>query len=123
MERKLADKWIAALRSGEYRQTTEVLKEQSEDGGHKHCCLGVLCEIDGSMDDYIGQGSPKYRNGPVWNEELAPTHAMALGFGPHEQNYFVDLNDKAGLDFEEIADVVDGWVRGEIVISNKPDYL
>lgn len=40
MNPEIKAKWVAALRSGEYTQTSGSLK--SEDG---HCCLGVLCEI------------------------------------------------------------------------------
>lgn len=36
------DNWTAALRSGDYRQTTGQLKE-----GRSYCCLGVLCETLG----------------------------------------------------------------------------
>jgi len=32
--------WLAALRSGEYRQTRDTLKDK--DG---YCCLGVLCHV------------------------------------------------------------------------------
>ena len=42
MKREIADKWVAALRSGEYTQTTETL---ACDARSKHCCLGVLCEL------------------------------------------------------------------------------
>lgn len=37
-----AKKWVAALRSGEYRQTAGNLRVS--DG---YCCLGVACEISG----------------------------------------------------------------------------
>ncbi len=37
MPRELGEKWLAALRSGEYKQTDEYL----EDNG-SYCCLGVL---------------------------------------------------------------------------------
>ena len=42
MKKEIADKWVAALRSGEYKQTTGQLAnvERTE-----HCCLGVLCEM------------------------------------------------------------------------------
>jgi hypothetical protein len=40
----LIDKWLAALRSGKYEQGTSFLRYQFE-GGEKHCCLGVLCDI------------------------------------------------------------------------------
>lgn len=33
-------KWLAALRSGEFRQAKNVLKQAKG-----HCCLGVACEI------------------------------------------------------------------------------
>ena len=40
MNQEIKAKWVAALRSGEYKQTTGYL----EKNGY-HCCLGVLCEI------------------------------------------------------------------------------
>lgn len=39
MDKELRDRWIAALRSGNYKQTANVLKD---DKGF--CCLGVLLE-------------------------------------------------------------------------------
>jgi hypothetical protein len=38
----LFTKWLAALRSGEYKQAAGVLKNSEG-----YCCLGVLCEIAG----------------------------------------------------------------------------
>ena len=42
MHKEIAEKWVEALRSGEYKQTTGKLAnvERTE-----HCCLGVLCEM------------------------------------------------------------------------------
>lgn len=40
MKEDIKNKWVAALRSGEYNQTDGVLKN-----ANGHCCLGVLCEI------------------------------------------------------------------------------
>lgn len=42
MNSVIKEKWIKALRSGEYNQIDGRLA--SEDGS-KHCCLGVLCEL------------------------------------------------------------------------------
>ena len=39
-------KWIAALRSGKFKQGYQSLKEIKEDG--PKCCLGVACEIAGA---------------------------------------------------------------------------
>lgn len=40
MKKRIANKWIKALRSREYEQGFGKLKN-----GNKYCCLGVLCEI------------------------------------------------------------------------------
>lgn len=44
-----AQKWVEALKSGEFKQTTgalhivDVLEDGSQDSGY--CCLGVACEL------------------------------------------------------------------------------
>lgn len=40
MNKQYADKWVEALRSGKYQQTTRVLRR-----GDSFCCLGVLCDV------------------------------------------------------------------------------
>lgn len=40
-QKNLVKKWVAALRSGKYKQGKGVLR--SEKG--KYCCLGVLCDV------------------------------------------------------------------------------
>lgn len=42
MDIDLKTKWIAALRSGEYKQATSQLQK-----GDSFCCLGVLCKVAG----------------------------------------------------------------------------
>ena len=37
------EKWVAALRSGEYRQARSVMVDDTE--GLAYCCLGVLCDV------------------------------------------------------------------------------
>lgn len=46
MNAELKQKWINALRSGEYIHGKGRLKK-IEDGCTKHCCLGVLVEVIG----------------------------------------------------------------------------
>lgn len=36
--------WVVALRSGNYKQGTEHLAQEDEDG-RRYCCLGVACDI------------------------------------------------------------------------------
>lgn len=40
MNSEIKDKWLKALRSGKYKQTTGVLKASDS-----YCCLGVLCDV------------------------------------------------------------------------------
>lgn len=44
---EIAKRWTAALRSGEYQQTTDSLRSELEDGQKGFCCLGVLCDLSG----------------------------------------------------------------------------
>jgi hypothetical protein len=46
MHQERTKKWIEALRSGEYEQTTGELRTwDPEKQGYRFCCLGVLCEL------------------------------------------------------------------------------
>jgi hypothetical protein len=38
-------KWVAALRSGEYKQGRGWLRQIDAKGVERFCCLGVLCDI------------------------------------------------------------------------------
>lgn len=44
MKPEIAEMWIEALESGEYKQTSEVLT-RIYNGEQRHCCLGVLCKL------------------------------------------------------------------------------
>jgi hypothetical protein len=45
MDAALKAKWIAALRSGEFKQGYTMLHNQKDD---TYCCLGVLCKVAGA---------------------------------------------------------------------------
>ena len=38
-------KWVAALRSGKYKQTHHTLRRVSKKQGTSYCCLGVLTQL------------------------------------------------------------------------------
>lgn len=44
MNQEIKEQWVTALRSGDYRQGSNVL-HRKVDGEHQYCCLGVLCDI------------------------------------------------------------------------------
>lgn len=56
MDKKLKAKWVKALRSGKYPQSTGYLYDAFGGG---YCCLGVLCKVKGAKRDEIsGLGYP-----------------------------------------------------------------
>lgn len=95
MDAEMKAKWVAALRSGEYKQVRMVLR--SEDG---FCCLGVLNEACGLPQTYhptttcFGDRRP---NAP-W------------GFDDNVSLKLQWMNDREGKTFSEIAD----WVEANL---------
>ena len=52
MNKHYKEKWLAALRSGKYKQARGVLRGEAVDGsGVGYCCLGVLVDACGFGDD------------------------------------------------------------------------
>jgi len=116
MNQNIKQRWIAALRSGEYKQGDGYLAE-FQDGSYHYCCLGVLYEIavaDGvinsslsPMDDYDGNyGSSKshsYLPDEVidWAELRSNNPWIA-----NSSNTLAGFND-SGASFEEIANIIE----------------
>jgi hypothetical protein len=52
---EIKDKWVEALKSGNYIQTHTILeREEFEEGKKSHCCIGVLgciMNMDNNTDD------------------------------------------------------------------------
>lgn len=107
MKKDVAEKWVAALRSGLYKQGRNALK--SKDG---YCCLGVLCDISGvdtfDTDEfgdeyYLGHCSnlpdQVVQYAGVRGKDPLPIEG-SLGFS------LANLNDR-GDTFEQIATVIE----------------
>jgi hypothetical protein len=45
MNPEIKDKWVEALRSGQYKQCDRTLMRQDEYGNRTFCCLGVLTDL------------------------------------------------------------------------------
>ncbi len=97
MNKELKDKWINALRSGNYKQGLGRLKYNGE-----YCCLGVLCEISGRVEFDKTAGNVRYAN---YDCNSVPTEFLeSLGL---EYKYITRLwrmNDFDKLTFDQIAD-------------------
>lgn len=104
MNKKLAMKWVKALRSGEYKQGTGKLN----DGQGNFCCLGVLCEIEGLPKETINGDDIAYNGSRgVYTGKSLKSSVGRIKDGPA----LVDLNDGPNddidqLTFDEIADII-----------------
>lgn len=85
--------WIAALRSGKYKQGQELLSY-----GDRLCCLGVACKVFG--EPISDRASYPSKNGAV--EQALGATVPAIGAGD-----VVYLNDSVGASFEQIADALE----------------
>ena len=128
MREDVKGRWVAALRSGDYKQTRETLRDC--DG---FCCLGVLCDlyIRETEDTHslrarawevkrvfhvpvVGTGVDLYENAVLPNpvREWAGMETDDGSFSDDEKFYptslkcLSGLNDK-GSSFEELADVIE----------------
>jgi len=59
MNRQIKAKWIAALRSGKYEQTQDVMRRKLDNGKSGYCCLGVLGSIRGASDSSLSRTGGK----------------------------------------------------------------
>ena len=102
--KQVVKRWIKALRSGKYAQTTKKLRDNQG-----FCCLGVLCDLaskDGG-NQWVDQGG-RY------------VYGTRIGALPDNiQNFIftddytlksidlIDLNDEKQYTFAEIANVIE----------------
>lgn len=133
--RSLIQDWITALRSGQYTQGREVLRQSDvEIGPTTHCCLGVLCELviaqglipDAKWDeDQFVAPNPKYDGGEYdederqimptcgENAELPSSVGRLLPEIAIVQETLIDMNDQLKQNFEVIAT----YIEEEILIT------
>lgn len=100
--------WVAALRSGEYKQGRKCLRKDD-----RYCCLGVACELH-----------RLHEGGPEWNLRAVGEHSSYKGetaclpvsvqrwlgvstfWGRFAGTTLADVNDK-GYPFSKIADLIE----------------
>ena len=120
MNQYVKNKWITALRSGEYKQTGGRLRE-----GDCYCCLGVLTDLydkDNQSDHqywHEEDGKYGYSSDGCIAEAILPESVMKWA-GLEEYNPTVReermgksltllayLNDNEDLDFNQLADIIE----------------
>lgn len=102
MKQEVKDKWVAALRSGDYQQTHgKLAKQLSPTSPMGHCCLGVLCEL--AIEDGV----------PINRETLPYGDGVILRYGNGD-----GLNYSDG----QLPKVVAAWAGIEgTPVSNRCD--
>lgn len=113
MPQWMKDKWITALRSGEYKQGRHALK--TTDGSY--CCLGVLQHVvNGDVERYARDDCtlwdlPKKKPSEAWC--LANGVLGGMSWVPKGQSRsLMSMNDTGEYTFDEIADVIEKGVEG-----------
>lgn len=95
MDADLKARWVAALRSGEYKQG----RGQLQDTKNRYCCLGVLCRVAGWKISSDGRHVTQPKMGYSIFFDV-------MSYSTSEQLW--SMNDKKELTFNQIAD----WLEG-----------
>lgn len=110
-KRALHTEWLAALRSGEYRQAPGALQADDTSG---FCCLGVLCDLAVKRHPELDM---RWDNAPYTNERKAlggvPPAELTQAISVSLFCSIVDLmnmNDTHGMSFSEIADFIEAKI-------------
>lgn len=107
MKKEIADRWIEALESGEYKQTTGALRNSKG-----FCCLGVLCDLahkegligvrtySSDVFQYDDSCSILPKSVRIW-AGMADANGQLLN-----GTYLTQLNDERGYSFKDIANKI-----------------
>ena len=114
MDAQLKQKWIQALKSGEYQQGQQVLCSDDD----RFCCLGVLAKVAGAdYEPSHGSKVPFLDGNPVFdrNKDGSPTGYLrdgGFGLSQKQQEALIDLND-GGSAFPRIADYIESNIPSD----------
>lgn len=121
MKKSIMKKWVAALRSGEYKQTTRKLRGDTFSGKNDgFCCLGVLCNIHAQENPdhakkerdprrYMGELGGLSAGMREWSGMKSRLGAIPVKIQQAEITgvTLADCNDSHAWGFSRIADFVE----------------
>ena len=109
MKKEWKEKWLKALRSGEYEQGTGCLRNKYN-FVNEYCCLGVIGDlaVKEGLAIWTDTGWIKPKHSPKRADELLPKHFAESKFGISivQQAKLARRNDR-GDTFEEIANYIE----------------
>lgn len=106
MNADIKQRWVEALRSGQYKQGSGCLKVNNS-----YCCLGVLCELhrqDFPGEKWQRENKNSSRFGYISGYKVcAPPWEVSTwaGLDPSAYGLLADAND-SGADFPTIASLI-----------------
>lgn len=111
MKPEIKAQWVAALRSGEYKQGERRLRTKDQ-----FCCLGVLCDLHAKATD--GAWNLDQRGIGVYNDAVSMLPGDVISWAGLDRNdpiVMMDnhgrelscLNDIEKLPFPAIADLIE----------------
>lgn len=105
MDPELKAKWVAALRSGKYEQTTGALcRIGADDGKLRYCCLGVLMEVLGVPYEQVELQKVYQDEDGSYTRVGSLSEAQTRKYGVYNQMSLIEMNDDDRRSFAEIAD-------------------
>jgi hypothetical protein len=109
MNPQIKQKWVSALRSGDYQQTKGRLRKED-----KFCCLGVLCDLyakENNVEWNLANNGHNYEFQHM--VKFLPRSVVEWADLEYcnppvndEESTLANLND-SGSTFEQIADVIE----------------
>ena len=116
MKKELKEKWVAALRSGNYQQGRYALKRTN----NTYCCLGVLCEVGGETFEFQPPSelidyptACQLKRFPYQTAYLPSQLYTEFGLDKQITRELIALNDDKGLTFSEIADYIEANIPAD----------
>jgi len=121
MDNDLKQKWVTALRSGDYRQGQGHLHADGE-----FCCLGVLCDVANVPwewnEDIALYVVPDEDN--FGTDDVLPDHLQnRFGLTEAQHEALWKMNDESGATFSEIADYIDKNIQGTDMRTLSPQLI
>jgi len=102
MPKKLRDKWVKALRSGEYGQTKGTLTN----GKGGFCCLGVLQHVASGGSCEVYDGTFRACPTPKWYSDNGIYERLG------DESTLIEMNDVRRSKFTTIAN----WIEKNIEV-------
>lgn len=109
INKRLKTKWVKALRSNEYLQSSGALVERTLAGEASYCCLGVLGAICGIPYEAMAGSAYLSSIGVGRDDLLGPAHLNEDESKDSIQIKLAKMNDK-GKSFKYIASYIERYL-------------